>query len=144
MSLSQDFDRRFLLGVPAMDDTHREFAELVDRLEGTDTVAFTERFQALVRHTADHFQNEERLMCECGFPAIAEHKGEHERILGQMMHMLTALKRGRTALARAFVTEQLPPWFEQHAATMDSALAARIKVQALGPAVAPVSLKLEV
>lgn len=140
MPLSPDFDRRFLLGVESMDQTHREFAELVDRLEAAEAAEFPELFRELARHTAAHFQAEERLMCECGFPAIAEHKGEHERILGLTMQMLSALGRGRSALARAFVTEQLPSWFEQHAATMDSALAARIKIQALGPAAAPVSL----
>jgi len=130
MNLAETLEQRWLLGIPQMDDTHREFAELVDsfaELDTNDREAFTARYQQLVRHTAEHFQNEDRLMCDSGFFATAMHKGEHERVLGEMARMGGYLQRGQVKMVRDYVLEHLPGWFEQHAATMDSALAGHLK-----------------
>ncbi|MCG6940633.1 MAG: hemerythrin family protein [Thiohalocapsa sp.] len=66
-------------------------------------------------------------MEQCGFPAIIEHRSEHARGLGDMERFAAQLAGGRTQIARAYVVEQLPQWFDLHAATMDSALAACLK-----------------
>jgi hemerythrin-like metal-binding protein len=129
-SLTEKLEQRWLLGIPEMDDTHREFAEMVDgfaELEPGDREAFADRYQQLVKHTADHFQNEEKLMCDSGFFATSMHKGEHERVLAEMMRMGGFLQRGQMKMVRDYVLEHLPGWFEQHAATMDSALAGHLK-----------------
>lgn len=127
MSAIDDFDGRYLLGVEAMDSTHREFADLVNRLAAGSKADFASLFPELVSHTREHFAAEERLMEQCGFPAIAEHRGEHARVLGELERFAVQVEAGKSQLARAYVVEQIPQWFDLHAATMDSALAACLK-----------------
>ncbi len=82
MDLIANFERRFVLGVAAMDTTHREFVDLVNRLGTCDWDRFVGSFPALVSHTRAHFAAEEGMMETSGFPAIAEHHSEHARVLG--------------------------------------------------------------
>ena len=42
----------YLLGWPAMDDTHREFVDLLAAVEAADDAALVAAWQALVEHTA--------------------------------------------------------------------------------------------
>ncbi|MDD2761462.1 MAG: hemerythrin family protein, partial [Methylomonas sp.] len=67
----------------AIDDDHREFIELVNALDGAGNAEFPALFQALYEHTERHFDKENLLMAESGFPAEGEHKGEHQRVLGE-------------------------------------------------------------
>ncbi len=129
MDLIANFEGRFVLGVAAMDTTHREFVDLVNRLGTCDGDRFVDSFPALVSHTRAHFAAEEGMMETSGFPAIAEHRSEHARVLGDLEHLSTQLARGRIQLARAYVCEQLPDWFTLHAETMDSALAAHLNLE---------------
>jgi hemerythrin-like metal-binding protein len=126
--LITDFDNAYQLGHAQMDQTHREFVDLVNRLEDCDQATFIVGFQTLLMHTAAHFAAEQLLMEQSGFPATAEHTGEHQRVLGQLQQMLRRIERGSTVMARAFVREQLPGWFKLHAITMDSALAAHLRL----------------
>lgn len=125
--LIEGFAANYLLGVAAMDTTHREFVDQVNQLESASGETFIEGFSALVAHTKVHFDYEQALMQESAFPAFDEHTGEHRRILGEMERFGRQVARGRVQMARAYVRETLPSWFQLHAVTMDSALAAHLK-----------------
>ncbi|GAB6040583.1 bacteriohemerythrin [Endothiovibrio diazotrophicus] len=119
-------DEQFLLGVEEMDETHREFVERVNRLDGAKGEAFAAAFGELLAHTREHFANEDRLMEESRFAATTEHRGEHRRVLADLERLNGRVAAGRPAMARAYLAE-VPNWFRHHAATMDSALAAHLK-----------------
>ncbi|MEZ5840226.1 MAG: hemerythrin family protein [Hyphomicrobiales bacterium] len=122
-------DDRHRLDVAAMDEMHREFADLVNRLDAApDSAAFRALFAELGAHTVAHFAFEDELMVESGFPALGEHRSEHDRVLGQMRQIGNRVERGFLAFGREYVRE-LPRWFDLHAATMDSALAAHLKAK---------------
>lgn len=121
------------LGVAEMDATHRAFVDLADRLLAADDAAFPALFAELHVHTREHFDNEGRLMKACRFPAIGEHNGEHLRVLGELAHFAASVKAGRLVAARQYA-QNLPAWFANHLATMDSALAACLKRSASLPA----------
>jgi hemerythrin-like metal-binding protein len=114
------------LGVQNMDQTHQEFAELVNRLACADGATFISLFAELLQHTESHFATEDGRMQESGFPAIREHRDEHARVLGELTRIHNKLKTGSLSLARAYVRDNLPDWFKLHLLTMDSALAAHI------------------
>lgn len=118
------------LGVTEMDSMHREFLELAEALAEADETEFPAFFKKLVEHTRLHFAQEGRLMRQCGFRAIGEHEGEHARVLGELLQFNRAVGRGRTALARAYIKQGLPAWFDLHLSTMDAALAAHYRKQA--------------
>lgn len=118
---------RYQLGYPIMDDTHGEFIALINKLGDSDKASFISLFQKLIEHTDAHFAAENELMDKSRFPASNEHKEEHQRILGEMHRMGKKVASGSTMMARAYIKEQMPQWFDLHAATMDSALAAHLK-----------------
>lgn len=114
---------RYGLAMEEMDGNHREFLALVAALNEAGDEDFILLFQRLVDHTRLHFAEEGRLMRLCRFPALAEHEGEHFRVLGDLMQFNRSVRRGRLPLARAYARSGLMEWFELHLATMDRALA---------------------
>ena len=112
-----------------MDATHQEFIELVNQLALADKAMFISLFRQLVEHTETHFAAEKQLMAETGFPAIREHMDEHLRVLGELHRIAEKVSKGSVTIGRAYVREQLPAWFDLHAITMDSALAAHVRSQ---------------
>ncbi len=122
------FEDRYLLGMDSMDETHREFVELVNRLAVADKAEFIPLFAELQAHTQAHFDQEDAWMMSCAFPALREHRDEHRRVLGELDRFGQRAAAGSIAMARAYVTQQLPHWFDLHAKTMDSALAHHMKL----------------
>ncbi|MBT0960519.1 bacteriohemerythrin [Denitromonas iodatirespirans] len=117
------------LGVTEMDDTHRTFVGYLDALAKASEADFPGLFHQLLGHTRKHFERETQLMHECSFPAIAEHGAEHARVLADLTHLAIRVQQGNLVMARTYVSG-LPDWFRHHLATMDSALAARLKAHA--------------
>jgi hemerythrin len=116
-----------LLGNAEMDQTHREFLDLHAQLLQAKGPAFSECFTALLEHTRAHFASEEQAMAGSGFSATAEHKADHQRLLGELDRFSKRIAAGSTVMAKAWLKEQLPDWFEMHVLSMDSALAAHLK-----------------
>lgn len=122
------WSEQYVLGVADMDATHHEFLALVDRLLAAGDDEFPALFATLREHTIRHFEHEKALMKSCRFPAIGEHESEHLRVLGELAHFASGLKRGRLAPSREYA-KALPQWFATHLATMDAALAGCLKKQ---------------
>lgn len=120
------WDERMALGVADMDATHQEFVVLADALQTASDDEFPALFKQLAEHTRAHFEHEGKLMKACRFPAIGEHNSEHLRVLGELAHFGRGVAAGRLKSARDYA-RALPAWFATHLATMDAALAARLK-----------------
>lgn len=120
------WNEQFSLGVADMDATHREFVALADQLLAAGDDEFPALFATLHEHTLRHFEHEKTLMKACRFPAIGEHESEHLRVLGELAHFASGLRRGRLKSAREYA-RGLPQWFATHLATMDAALAGCLK-----------------
>jgi len=116
------------LGVADMDATHRAFVDLADALLTASDEDFPGLFGRLREETKQHFENEDKLMKSCRFPATGEHRAEHLRVLGELAFFGRGVGAGRLLAARDYV-RSLPGWFVTHLQTMDAALAARLKAQ---------------
>lgn len=117
-----------LTGQALIDTDHGEFIALVNQLDSASNAEFPALFKQLYQHTERHFDSENRLMEESGFPAESEHKGEHQRVLSEFKQFQTRIDKGLIPFGRAFVKERLPQWFALHVATMDAALAAHVRL----------------
>ena len=117
----------FELGNAAMDATHKEFIDLLNRVDTIDNESFLHYFDELLEHTKAHFQAENDLMEQSQFLSIREHRDDHDRILAEMMQMQRFAAKGMTKIARSYIKEKLPEWFTTHAASMDTALALHVK-----------------
>lgn len=109
-----------------MDETHREFVRLVNQLASEPGETFASLFDTFIQHCQQHFDQEELLMRESSFSAYAEHRDEHQRILGELAQFRKRVARGLVEFGRNYIRERMPEWFRLHAATMDSALAVHL------------------
>jgi hemerythrin-like metal-binding protein len=114
------------LGVPQMDDTHREFVDLLTRVTGAADAALLPLWGELVSHTDDHFAREDRWMKDTGFSSSNCHSTQHQVVLQVMREGDKRGKAGDLAVVRQ-MADELGVWFPQHAQAMDAALALHLR-----------------
>ncbi|MDO6681698.1 MULTISPECIES: bacteriohemerythrin [unclassified Oceanobacter] len=118
---------QLMLGHADIDADHQQFTERLAQLKAASGAAFIQQFGQLTDHLAEHFERENSLMMQSGYPASAEHRGEHNRVLGEMTNFRARVEAGRVRFGRAYALEQLPGWFDLHVSTMDAALVEYLK-----------------
>jgi hemerythrin-like metal-binding protein len=117
------------VGYELIDNDHDAFINLLNELDSADNANFPALFQQLYEHTEQHFDHENQLMKQSSYPGETEHKGEHQRVLGEFKQFKSRVDKGMIVFGRSFVKDRLPQWFGLHVTTMDSALTAHIKAQ---------------
>ena len=115
-----------IVGYELIDRVHDEFIALLNQLDSASNADFPVLFKQLHEHTEQHFDRENQLMMQFAYPGEIEHKGEHQRVLGEFRQFRTRVNKGMITFGRSFVRERLPQWFGLHVTTMDSALVAHI------------------
>lgn len=113
---------RLKLSYGPMDETHVEFVTLCAALGKGAPDTFIERLDALIAHSVEHFEQENRWMEETNFPPVGCHKQEHDSVLEIMREVRSRYLAGETDLGQK-LAEELPHWFEHHVDTMDNMLA---------------------
>ena len=112
----------YLLGYSPMDDTHREFVEIVGALLGAEDAALAVHLEAFARHAEAHFSQEREWMETTAFPAMQCHVDEHNAVMKSVREVQQIVAAGDAAQGRSLATA-LADWFPGHADYMDSALA---------------------
>ncbi len=110
------------LNLPTLDDTHREFVDLLARAVQSSDDELPGAWDAVISHTRAHFELENRGMEATGFPPGGCHTREHSDILAVMQEGARRGALGEYGLLRQLASE-LGTWFEQHAQSMDNAFA---------------------
>jgi len=106
------------LDLPQMDDTHREFVDLLAAVDGAGDDTLLPAWQVLIDHTEQHFGQEDRWMRETRFASGNCHSVQHQVVLNVMREGLKLLRMMSTELAQ---------WFPQHAQSMDAGLALHLR-----------------
>jgi hemerythrin len=119
-----------LLGYAPMDNTHREFVEIVTAMLGASDNDFAKHLDAFRIHAEAHFEQERDWMAASGFPAMDCHVDEHNAVLKSVYEVkqylaISADQKERTAAVGAGrrLAEELVRWFPGHADYMDASLA---------------------
>ncbi|NBQ86125.1 MAG: hemerythrin [Betaproteobacteria bacterium] len=110
------------LNLPTLDETHREFVELLARAVEAPDAELLAAWDAVISHTREHFEMENQGMQATGFPPGSCHTREHSDILAVMQEGARRGALGEHGLLRQLASE-LGTWFEQHAQSMDNAFA---------------------
>ena len=114
------------LNLPLMDDTHREFVDLLALVDAADDTQLAHAWQALVEHTHHHFAQEDAWMASTRFAAGNCHSMQHEVVLKVMREGAARAAQGDLNVLRVMASE-LALWFPQHAQSMDAALALHLR-----------------
>lgn len=117
------------IALDSMNDTHHEEVALVNRLgvlleDGmkgkVNTELITDKLADWVEHTHEHFESENQLMQDYGFPAFPVHAAEHQRVLEQIdLLQQQWLDTKEVQPLAEFVFNEWPLWFDNHVNTMD-------------------------
>ena len=121
------------LNIPAMDDTHKEFVELLAAVESAADEQLLGLWKELIAHTEDHFGQEDQWMTATGFSVGNCHSTQHKVVLEIMREGLKKAVDGDYSMVRG-MTPELAAWFSYHAQTMDAALAQHMKSLGFDPA----------
>jgi len=114
------------IGLPVMDEQHREFVELLAQAGNSDNAALPAAWQALIDHTEAHFAQEEAWMRATRFSPGNTHAMQHRMILRVMREGAAKALQGDITPLR-LMTRELQAWFPRHAQTMDAALAEHLQ-----------------
>lgn len=116
----------YSVGVPAVDQEHRELIELINTLydgmrlneREPDVMAFLGEIYARI---ASHFALEELLMRRYGYAEYRDHKRDHERLLDEIRDIMDAYEDGKL-LDDDHLACRLDQWFSVHFRTKDARL----------------------
>ena len=110
------------LNHPKMDETHHEFIAEINHMLAVPDSEMLAAVDGFIEHTVAHFEQERVWMESTNFPPKGCHIGEHDRVLAIVQQVRQMVEGGDYAIGRR-LAEELVPWFNQHAQTMDAALA---------------------
>lgn len=87
------------IGVRAMDDQHGILMDTMNELRlalmrGAGREQVSEVLDRLIEFTRLHFCNEELMLQQNGFPALAAHRAEHQRLLAQILQACHRTQHG--------------------------------------------------
>jgi diguanylate cyclase (GGDEF)-like protein/hemerythrin-like metal-binding protein/PAS domain S-box-containing protein len=110
------------VGIRVLDDEHVLLAQAIERLsaalrDGAET-EHRAQLSTLLRCTASHFANEERLMQQYGLEQLAEHRQEHRRLLHDLRNLVADDAEGSISLVLRYLQE----WLLRHIDGMDGQL----------------------
>ena len=116
------------VGVPALDQDHRRLIELLNEIlhavaAGAGRAVLAKLVGDLVEGTRGHFEREERLLREMGFPDIDHHHEEHGRLMIDIAEMIDRLTDADDDGAHHFLRH----WLTDHIVTYDMSYAPYVK-----------------
>ncbi len=111
-----------------IDNDHKKLIDMVNRLhelmqEGRGKDVLDKVLHNLVTYTQEHFRREEDLMRRIGFPGLADHQYEHQKLLKQVLDLQQKFESGAATLSIQ-VLHFLRDWLINHIGKSDMELAA--------------------
>jgi hemerythrin len=112
-----------IVGVEAMDDQHGILMDTLNGLrisliQGADRRAICVQLERLIEFTQMHFQCEELLLQQQGFPGVKEHETAHKQLLAKLYAALEQLNHNDFVQFSSLL-EFLPAWYLEHIEQLD-------------------------
>lgn len=119
--------------VQAMDDQHGILIDTLNELRlavvrGYDRNEVSMLLNRLIEFTRMHFWSEEQLLEQTGYPGLAEHRIDHQRLLSQIQESASRIQHGESLHMRPLLgflrdgyqehiegsDKEYGPWLNQH------------------------------
>ncbi len=108
--------------VAVADDQHQEIFRMLNGLHETaaagDRGAIGKQLDALIEYVVMHFQTEEKLMQQKGYPEFAAHKAEHDKLVGTCADLQKKFHAGEAEVNQD-TTRFVRDWLDSHIPKVD-------------------------
>ena len=114
---------KYSVGVTELDLQHKQLIKILNELfdgmsAGKTNEILGKILAQLIAYTKTHFATEEKYMQVYGYPAIAEHKKEHESFANKVVAFQKDFSAGKLSLSLE-VSTFLKNWLVQHISVND-------------------------
>ena len=121
-------DQLTMLAIPSMNDMHLEEMLLInslhDAVKSRDFKSIKDKLEELLKESKIHFSKEEEMMEAAGYSEFFTHKGEHDRQLHELAHIIKYFTERQDPQAiAAYIEGNLNSWTIHHIQTMDAEMA---------------------
>jgi len=108
----------YSVGVVVLDDDHKRLINLINQLQTaalyhTSDQYEKECFDALIDYTKTHFQREEQLLEENGYPGLEAHKKQHQAMIDQVGNMVAEYQQNADVTIEKTIS-YLKKWLIKH------------------------------
>jgi hemerythrin-like metal-binding protein len=112
-----------IVGVEAIDDQHGILMDTLNELRvmllrGAERRDVNLQLERLIDFTQMHFQSEEQLLLQQGFPGINDHRTAHKHLLAKLYAALEQINH-EEALHFPSLLGFLPSWYLDHVEKLD-------------------------
>ena len=114
----------YSVGDSSLDAEHQQILAAIDGLYAAmstceENAKSKKLLDRVVQYTLTHFQHEERIMQEAGYPALPAHKLEHERMRQRTLELRANFSRVKATELLCFLKE----WWTNHIQAEDKSYA---------------------
>ncbi len=127
-SLVIQWDEKYNIGIPEIDQDHREFVNRIQKLiQATNQGSGAKEVQSLILFLEDyvmeHFGREERLMIKYDYPGFIRHRENHTKFIHELHNLKTKHKQEGWSTRLVILTKQVVmDWFKAHTTGEDKKL----------------------
>lgn len=108
--------------VTVADDQHQEIFRMLNGLHDTaaggDRSAISKQLDQLINYVVMHFQTEEKLMQQKGYPDFAAHKAEHDKLVATCADLQKKFHAGQAEVNQD-TTRFVRDWLDTHIPKVD-------------------------
>ncbi len=116
-----EWNENLVLDRGVMDDTHREFIGLLNRVADARDGELLAVLDEFIAHTEAHFAQEQLWMEQMSFPPAECHAKEHDGVLEVAREVRVRAAAGETGFGLV-LAQAVAQWFADHAGSMDNVL----------------------
>jgi len=126
-----EWDDTYSVGVPSIDGQHRLLVSMIRHLqeamlEGRVKAIVTPLFNAIGQYTQFHFEYEERLFAEHGYPEAEGHRAQHAALIQKLRELESKYDSGAVSAGTPLM-QFLRSWLLDHICDHDKRYAPFLK-----------------
>ncbi|HPJ36009.1 MAG TPA: hemerythrin family protein [Spirochaetota bacterium] len=120
-----EWNKRLETGIEEIDEQHHELFNKIDKLElaiysGKSSHELKILVDYLESYVNEHFDSEEKVMLNAGYPGFAKHSRQHNEFRAYFAELIGSCReRGPDYYLAIEVDKKLREWWENHILKMD-------------------------